>query len=244
MSELKKCRACGVDYPLDGFYSSKVNKDGRVSYCKECYKRKVNAYSQQRNFPPKMEGMKMCRTCKLEFPVVVFGINHHLVDGRNSECKACVSKRIKDKNKDKMRVSNKRWKDKNKQKLLQYQRAWQAQNKDWMRRWKKEHYKNDENYKIACLLRGRILHALKGNAKHASTMELLGCSIEELKRYFEVRFVQGMSWQNHGEWHLDHIVPCAAFDLTSVDGQRKCFYYTNLQPLWAHDNLVKSAKVV
>ena len=53
-----------------------------------------------------------------------------------------------------------------------------------------------------------------------------------------------MTWDNHGEWHIDHIKPCASFDLTDADQQRECFNYTNLQPLWAKDNLSKGAKIL
>ena len=59
--------------------------------------------------------------------------------------------------------------------------------------------------------------------------------------YLDAKFTDGMSWENHGEWHIDHILPCASFNLLIEDEQRKCFHYTNLQPLWAKDNLSKAA---
>jgi hypothetical protein len=84
--------------------------------------------------------------------------------------------------------------------------------------------------------------ALKGICKSARTMKLVGCSIEELKNYLKKQFVAGMSWKNHGKWHVDHIRPCITFDLSKPNEQRKCFHYTNLQPLWAIDNLEKKDK--
>lgn len=69
----------------------------------------------------------------------------------------------------------------------------------------------------------------------------MGADIETVKKHLESLFQNGMTWDNHGfdGWHIDHIVPCAAFDLTDPEEQKKCFHYTNLQPLWAKDNLSK-----
>ena len=100
-------------------------------------------------------------------------------------------------------------------------------------------YKTNIQYKIKQLLRRRILDALKGNPKIRTTMNLVGCSIDNLKRHLKKQFTPGMMWENYGKWHIDHIRPCAKFDLSKVSEQRKCFNYKNLQPLWAVDNLRK-----
>ena len=73
-------------------------------------------------------------------------------------------------------------------------------------------------------------------------MELVGCSIDELKKHLEIKFKKGMSWNNYGKWHVDHVVPVDFFDLTKIEEQKKCFHYSNLQPLWAQDNLKKGGK--
>ena len=70
--------------------------------------------------------------------------------------------------------------------------------------------------------------------------ELTGADIDVVKAHLERQFVDGMTWENRGAWHVDHIRPCASFDLTDPEQQRQCFHYTNLQPLWAEDNLAKS----
>lgn len=74
---------------------------------------------------------------------------------------------------------------------------------------------------------------------------MTGLTIEELKIYLESKFQEGMNWSNYGMhgWHVDHIKPCSKFDLSDPDQQRKCFHYTNLQPLWAKENKVKYNKV-
>jgi len=117
------------------------------------------------------------------------------------------------------------------------ERQRQRQREDWARR-----YYEDFEYKLTLLSRSRVKAALKGRgAKSRKTVQLIGCSIDHLRQHLEAQFTEGMTWDNHGEWHIDHIKPCAAFDLTCERQQLECFNYTNLQPLWASDNLTKGA---
>jgi hypothetical protein len=104
--------------------------------------------------------------------------------------------------------------------------------------------KTDPLYKIRHRLRTRIYNVMKnsGNRKTNSPVKNLGCSIEELKAHLESKFQPGMSWSNHGEWHVDHIKPLSSFNLTNVEEFKQACHYTNLQPLWAIDNLKKSDK--
>jgi len=87
--------------------------------------------------------------------------------------------------------------------------------------------------------------ALKENKKIDSAIKLLGCSREDLIKHIESQFVEGMSWDNWSVngWHIDHIRPVSSFDLSDPLQVEKCFHYTNLQPLWAKDNLSKSNKL-
>ena len=94
---------------------------------------------------------------------------------------------------------------------------------------------------ILTRLRSRLRHVVANKA--GRTKELLGCTIDELLLHLESQFVDGMSWENRHLWHVDHIRPCASFDLTDPGQQKECFHYTNLQPLWAKDNLSKSARL-
>jgi hypothetical protein len=94
--------------------------------------------------------------------------------------------------------------------------------------------------KLAALARTRIYQALKGAARSASLKDLIGCSVDDLKLHLQSKFREGMAWNNYGPvWHVDHIKPCDSFDLTNPDEQRKCFNFTNLQPLFAFDNISK-----
>jgi hypothetical protein len=93
-------------------------------------------------------------------------------------------------------------------------------------------------------LRSRVRIAIKNQygKKAYKTIELIGCSIQQLKQHLESLFVEGMSWDNHGEWHIDHIKQCFKFDLTIPEQQKECFHYTNLRPLWAEDNFKRKKK--
>jgi hypothetical protein len=100
--------------------------------------------------------------------------------------------------------------------------------------------KVDINFRLLYSLRHRLNMALKGKNKSVSTIKLLGCSIDLFRLHLESKFTKRMSFNNYGKWHIDHIKPCASFDLSKESEQRKCFHYTNLQPLWAYDNLSKN----
>jgi hypothetical protein len=102
--------------------------------------------------------------------------------------------------------------------------------------------KSDVNFKILCNLRTRMYDVLKENPKLSTTIKLVGCNIKQLKKHLEKQFTEGMSFDNYGKWHIDHIKPCASFNLNKPEEQQKCFHYTNLQPLWAEDNLSKGAR--
>jgi len=103
--------------------------------------------------------------------------------------------------------------------------------------------KIDINFKLRKNLRIRIYQALKGNAKSGSAVKDLGCTIPELKLYLENKFKEGMSWDNWNRtgWHIDHIIPLDSFNLQNREEFLKACHYTNLQPMWAEDNLTKSS---
>ncbi len=94
-------------------------------------------------------------------------------------------------------------------------------------------------------MRSRISSIYRGKVKDKTTLKILGCSLEKFYEYIENQFRPGMSFQNYGVkgWHIDHIIPCSRFDLTKPGHIEKCFHYTNLQPMWAIDNIRKSNKI-
>jgi hypothetical protein len=109
----------------------------------------------------------------------------------------------------------------------------------------RERYAIDVEFRLKKVLRVRVAAAVKSTRKKiGSAVKDVGCTVDELRRYLETKFQPGMTWDNHGKqgWHIDHIKPLASFDLTDREQFLKACHYTNLQPLWAADNLKKSAK--
>jgi hypothetical protein len=108
----------------------------------------------------------------------------------------------------------------------------------------KERYHTDPQFKIANNLRCLTYSALNGKNKSASTITLLGCTVPRFLEHLEQQFQPGMTWENKGTWHLDHMMPVASFDLTDPEQQRRCFHYTNFQPLWGPENCSKCDKII
>ena len=99
--------------------------------------------------------------------------------------------------------------------------------------------------KLADSLRRRMIHVLKGTQKSASSLELIGCDANTLREHIQNQFTKGMRWNNYGSyWHVDHIVPCASFDLSDPDQQRKCFHFSNCRPLRVTENLSKGDSII
>jgi hypothetical protein len=105
--------------------------------------------------------------------------------------------------------------------------------------------RTDVNFSIAERLRARIKSASRnaGAKKSAGTMLLTGCSAEDLRKWLESQFVENMNWDNRSKWHIDHVIPCSAFNLSDSQQQAVAFHYTNLRPVWGTQNLQKSDKV-
>lgn len=124
-----------------------------------------------------------------------------------------------------------RWREANREKYLASNRAYD----------RRSIIENPQR-RISKNLRHRISKAAKGLVKGGSAVALLGMSVEDFKVYLEGLFCEGMSWNNYGEWHIDHIKPLILFDLSSEDECMTAFNHKNLQPLWASDNMKKGAK--
>lgn len=143
---------------------------------------------------------------------------------------------------------------KNKERITATIKKWNRENKvyisDYKRKYKNKNRKTNIQFKIADNLRGRLYHAIKDDAKSGSAVRDLGCTISELKFYIEGKFQDGMSWENwtrvdlhEKAWNIDHIIPLSFFDLTDRGQFLKAVHYTNLQPMWAVDNLHKYSKL-
>jgi len=160
---------------------------------------------------------KNCCTCKLWKSLADYNYSKTHWDNLRNDCKDCLSQWRKENRK----TINKKY--------IEYERNRKL---------------TDPEFKLLKTLRSRLGCALKRQniSKNNATVELLGCSVSFLKGYLETKFTEGMTWENHGEWHIDHIKPCSTFNLLNEDEQKLCFHYTNLQPLWAQENLTKGCK--
>jgi hypothetical protein len=163
-------------------------------------------------------------------------------------------------NPEKIRSQKIQWRKNNRQKFLEQCRRhylkhrktirdkhgeWKRQNPLYFTLYQRQRIRNDPTFRLVNALRCRIREAIKGNSKSSKSLNLLGCPIEDLWIYLESKFEEGMTRDNYGKvWHIDHIMPCAIFDLSKPEHQKRCFHFSNLQPLFGKDNLSKGAKVM
>ncbi len=141
------------------------------------------------------------------------------------------------------RASTIKWKRKNPERVKELNRVSYEKNKKSIFLRRKLRLAVNPNAQIAMLLRARMNAAVDSNAKIGSAVRDLGCTIAELKLHLAAKFTDGMTWGNRGRhgWHIDHIIPLSAFDLSNREQFLRAAHYTNLQPLWAFDNLSKGA---
>lgn len=191
---------------------------------------------------------KICSKCKEEKEVCEFGKDKTKKSGHKSQCKECVnitSNKYKLLNPDKIKLSRKKTYEKHFDKISIKKKEYERKNKikDNIRR--KNKYHSDPSYKLKVNLRRRISFYLKSKniIKTNTTFDIVGCSPEFLKEHIEKQFTEGMSWDLLGKHiHIDHIIP-----LSSSKNENELYElcrYTNLQPLWAEDNLKKSNKIL
>jgi hypothetical protein len=173
-----------------------------------------------------------CKKCKIDKLQSEFSKSKSRKNGLRSYCKLCE------------KTATTIWRQSNRSKDRQVKKVYYEANKKQImiaiHKRAKARRKTDIEFRITCNLRRRLNNALHGKTKSKRTIELLGCTIPELKLHLSKNFSSGMSWDNYGKWHIDHIIPCSSFDLIIAEQQEQCFHYSNLQPLWANDNLKKS----
>ena len=175
--------------------------------------------SKKRIFHESINGIlgKKCCKCKEWRPLKEYNFSESHWDKLRVTCKHCLVKYRKE---NRIKISKEYVKYEKKRKAI------------------------DPEFKLLKTLRSRLSSAIKNQngKKSNNTLKLVGCSIPFLKGYLEAKFKDGMTWENHGKWHIDHIKPCCSFNLLLEEEQKKCFNYKNLQPLWEKENLSKSGK--
>ena len=167
-----------------------------------------------------MELNKKCTKCKVEKKLTEFSKSKRNTDSLRSECKSCQKEYSKE-----------------------YYQENKRSRKEYTKEYQRERKKTNSLYKMKCNLRTRtsIAFKRKGYSKNTKTQKMLGVDWKICKAHIERQFTKGMNWNNYGEWHIDHIIPLASAN-TERELKKLC-HYTNLQPLWAEDNLYKSDKI-
>lgn len=160
------------------------------------------------------------------------------------DCNKIYEKDLRLKNLERRSKKQKQWADKNREKQRQSVRNSRAKLKVKNAEYDALRLKTDPAYRLKRILRTRLSSAINRGQKAGSAVRDLGCSVSELKTYLESKFLPGMAWDNHTQfgWHIDHIIPLSSFNLTNREELLKACHYTNLQPMWAQDNLSKSNK--
>lgn len=212
---MKKCKRCELELSFDCF-----QKNGKYykSYCKECNKIviKERGYHKKESYAQKKKEYREKNKDKLKE-----WYKQNYLD--NKEKLLEQSKERYQKNKDKVCARTKAYKEKNANWYRNYKRQWREKNK------------------LHANIRRGLWGCLKGKQKQSKALSYLGCSLEELWEYLKQHFKNGMTVENYGEWHVDHIISLDSFDFTQdTESQlKKAWHYTNLQPLWAKENLSK-----
>ena len=228
--DTKKCTKCGEEKPATPEYFNRTTrtKSGLISQCKSCknkyFKENPEYYKKYRE--ENREKVK-AQSKKYREENPEYHKKHY---AKNREkLKACF-KKYHEENREKVKVRVKKYYQENKEKISAYQRR---------------RNREDPILRLLNSMRCGLWRCLAGVRKNSRTMQYVNMTSDELMDYLEGRFTEGMTRDNYGKWHVDHIRPLASFDFTGPDSEEQlhiAWNYTNLQPLWATDNISKGAK--
>ena len=268
---IKKCTKCLIEKSHSEFYKRKKGKDGLNSSCKKCdierkiqYQKKNIEKTREYNRQFRQKNREKCneyaRRYRKENPekVAKHQRKRYLKDHEKIKD---YQKKYRKENPEKIKYLHDRYYENNFEKISKRKKEYNKEREDFFKNYRREYfsinkdkiyeqrklrYQNDINFKLAGNIRRRLGEAIKSKKalKSGPSIELIGCSWNELRLHLERQFDDKMTWENYGRkgWHIDHIRPCKSFDLTDPEQQKLCFHYSNLQPLWEPDNLRKGSK--
>lgn len=220
----KTCRICKIEKELINFPKRKDSKDGYRNECKVCHNK-----ARRETYLKNIQHENQIRKKYYQENIVAI-----------KEKK----KEHYQKNKDYYFTKNKEYRDAHRQELNEYAKKYRKEHQKEITLKKKEKRHNNEKYYFEIYLRNKInnyLYRYGKIRKNNNVQEILGCSFEDFKNYIESKFKENMSWENRGEWHLDHIIPLST--AKSYEDLIKLNHYSNFQPLWAYENLKKGNKL-
>jgi hypothetical protein len=222
--DIKKCNKCGEIKDVCNFTKDKNRPDGLFVYCKECKKiaakkeyekNKLRILNYQREYY--LENTNKIKTRVLDY-----------------------AKKNKKTIKEKVKI----YYQNNINNRLSYAKQYRENNKEKRNAYETNRKKTDIIYKLKHLVRNRInkFLVLKKFNKKNKAFEIIGCTPQELKNYLEQKFIGDMCWDNQGKWHIDHKIPLSS--ASNEEELYKLCHFTNLQPLWAEDNIRKGNKLI
>ena len=222
----KKCYKCNKIKDFNFFAKNKRYKDGFNDVCKPCRK-KINIERKEKDKQYYHNNRDK----------IISQNKQNYINNKKERLE--YSSLYYENNKEELKEYNKKWKRSNHGKVKKYKENFKIRHPRYHNQYQKQKYQEIE-HKIKSNIRSRIYNALRDEPKNSSTIELLGCSIISYKQYIESMFVEGMSWDNHGDvWEIDHIKPCTLFDLTKEPDQLECFNYINTRPLFKTTEIAK-----
>lgn len=221
----KKCIECDNIKDAKHFSKLSLSNDGLSNYCKECYRKTRN--KKVTELPIEIIDIT-CIKCLTTKTSSEFISNKKSKTGFYKTCKDCWKPR--EWNKEKQKASERKYIAANPSKIRE--------------KWKKAAL--NPNRIMRDRLNKRISQSMlaMNTRKSNTTSYYIGCSIAYLKRWMEFLFTDKMNWQNYGDWHIDHVLPCSSFDLTKVEDQIECFNWKNLRPCLKEENLSKGDKII
>jgi hypothetical protein len=229
---VKTCTKCKIEKPFTEFYTDNRNKDNLRSSCKKCHNECTKNYREQNKEWYNQHAKSYYQENKEK--------SHHRVKKWRQQ----NGERYKEYN----REYAKKWKEQNSQRSRELAKDWYQQNKKKVNernyQAQKKRRGSDPLFKLRCNLGNRTYKAFRNKKwnKNTKTQEMLGVDYQTAFKHIESRFKKGMSWYNFGEWHIDHIIPLASAK-TEKELIELC-HYTNLQPLWAEENIKKGDKII
>ena len=252
--QTKICSKCKIEKNICEFHKCSKTKNGFRSKCKLCINKESRDYSKN-NRDIRYKIQKEWRVKNQEkiknYRKKYYDENPDNFIKISSEYRKKnpekVKKQLKEyylKNLEYHKNRQKLWADKNKEHKKNKKKLWNKNNREHINKYNQEKNKNDIIFNLIRKCRSRLLQFLKTKnmSKKNKTFEIIGCSPQKLKEHLEKQFVEGMTWNNRNEWHIDHIIPLS-FGKNEEEIYKLC-YYTNLQPLWVSDNLKKSSKLI
>ena len=254
---LKKCSACGIEKELSEYYSDKRAKNEKRSECKECFRKRTNKYRSQsfakqrrkdlnqrpeakqknKEYNAKSESKERVKKYQSTDHAKQLRAKRQNTPDFKQKCKEYDQKRRLSGYYDQPYIK------KNREIYFAKQEVIDLRNKRI-----KNKRKTDSKFKLRCNISSSIWQSLKRNKSSKSNCtweKLVGYSLKQLKKHLEKQFTDSMTWNNYGEWHIDHKLPVIFFNFSNPfqDEFKRCWALSNLQPMWALENKKKNAKI-